>query len=400
MSRARLCGAVGVTAALFVSLAVVGAAPAFAVTASLQTPGFDRNCQTDSQTLVGTGFLDNANGVSFILQFDGPAGGVWSSSSITANSDHYDISAAGPLTITSEPDDILWPRSIPVTLEVHESSGGALLTSATVVVPGCPAGFHTDFDGDGADDIVVFRPSTGQWFAWELHTAPYSDTFHNVVTTWGKQGDVPVPADYTGDGITDHAVFRPSNGTWYIQGLPAVQWGRSGDIPVPGYYVDNLTISFAVFRPSTSTWYVKDWLRHTWGKSGDIPALGDYNGNGMDELTVFRPSNGTWYDQDLGQDVWGKQGDVPVPGDYTGDELSEIAVFRPSNNTWYLQDIASFVWGKSGDIPVPGDYLGFDATDPAVFRPSTGTWYLYNVGTVQWGRNGDIPIKPLLSPKA
>ena len=38
---------------------------------------------------------------------------------------------------------------------------------------------------------------------------------------WGLAGDIPVPGDYTGDGVTDRAVFRPSTATWFVQGLAA-----------------------------------------------------------------------------------------------------------------------------------------------------------------------------------
>jgi hypothetical protein len=60
-----------------------------------------------------------------------------------------------------------------------------------------------------------------------------------MVVSFGVNTDVLVAADYDGDGQTDVAAWRPSNGTWYIQkssdgSLNVVGWGMSGDVPVPG----------------------------------------------------------------------------------------------------------------------------------------------------------------------
>jgi hypothetical protein len=42
-----------------------------------------------------------------------------------------------------------------------------------------------------------------------------------------------VPADYAGDGDAGVAVFRPSQGIWYVEGGATTAWGTNGDRPVP-----------------------------------------------------------------------------------------------------------------------------------------------------------------------
>jgi hypothetical protein len=198
--------------------------------------------------------------------------------------------------------------------------------------------------------------------------------------------------DFNGDGSSDVAVWRPSNGRWYIWGIGGFMWGTPGDIPVPGDYDGDGTTDAAVWRPSNGRWYIKDSTTQIWGISGDIPVPDDYDGDGSTDVAVWRPSNGKWYIKDSITQQWGVLGDIPVPGDYDGDSIAEIAVWRPSNGRWFIKDGTSQLWGISGDIPAPGDYNGDGITDIAVWRPSNGRWFIKAVAAYLWGKFGDIPL--------
>ena len=56
--------------------------------------------------------------------------------------------------------------------------------------------------------MSVFRPSSGTWYI-------YNSTIGVTGRDFGLEGDIPVAADYNGDGMADMAVYRPSEDLWY-----------------------------------------------------------------------------------------------------------------------------------------------------------------------------------------
>jgi len=144
------------------------------------------------------------------------------------------------------------------------------------------AEFHsTDFDGDGAADLAVFRPTTGQWFILNSGTSTFS--FFN----FGVPGDIPVDGDFDGDARADLTVFRPSTNTWFRLnssdgGFVVQAFGAAGDRPVAADYDKDGKTDFAVFRPSTGQFFTLrsktgQFTVTNWGANGDIPLAGAAN---------------------------------------------------------------------------------------------------------------------------
>ena len=163
--------------------------------------------------------------------------------------------------------------------------GSAVATSPTgIALRRAPTSVRGDYDGDGNDDLSVYRPSTGGWYA--LKSSSNNTTY--LAQTWGLASDVPLLGDYDGDGKADLAVYRPSTGVWYV------------------------------LQSSTN---FTTYMAQVWGLSTDIPVPGDYDGDGKNDLAVYRPSTGVWYvlqsstnfTTSMAQ-VWGLSTDIPVPG--------------------------------------------------------------------------------------
>jgi hypothetical protein len=218
--------------------------------------------------------------------------------------------------------------------------------------------------------------------------------------------------DYDGDGYSDYALYRPSTGGWYIDGITeGVIWGGGTyDVPASGDYNGDGTGDIAYFNRQSGLWNVKDGIGPAdittglaWGGYGDWPVPGDYDGNGTTDYAVWNVVDGigTWKIFGITEIAWGEtaKGDIPVPGDYDGDGAADIAVWRQSNNKWYVNGGAPVrtSWGVTGSIPVPLDSDGDGVTDFGIFWPrptSTAIWFVKDIAkyTWGWGSQTDLPV--------
>ena len=234
-----------------------------------------------------------------------------------------------------------------------------------VLVPG-------DYDGDREADIAVWRPENGNWHI-RCSGEGQLLTFHWGRTTihpTGGLADVPVTGDYDGDGLNDIAVWRPDSGEWLIlmtsKGYnPEVKrWGMLGDVPVQADYDGDGSTDIAVFRPMENRWYILEsktgnWQVRTFGRAGDdllVPA--DYTGDGKADLAVYDRGNWTVLNSET-QEVepfeFGFADAIPVPADYDGDGVTDFAVYEKGKWFVYESDSSRFKtysFGRTNDVPV------------------------------------------------
>lgn len=276
--------------------------------------------------------------------------------------------------------------------EANNTENWASSGPFTILVQ-CP----DDFDGDGASDLSVYNPDSGNWLVYGSTTGFYKMLFDDADVS-------PVPWDYDGDGKTDFVVYQQKTGNWYMRMrisdsryLADTAWlGGPGFNSAAGDYDGDGKMDIAVYQEESGQWYIllscggysqDESVSGVFGGPGYRFVLGDYDGDGKTDPVLYQKTSGTWYgllsDMDyalISVNLGGPEYQ-PVSGDFDGDGRSDFAVYKSTTGDWsftlsdYNYDLYSINIGGLGYIPVPGDYDGDGKTDFVVYQEATGNWY-------------------------
>jgi len=244
------------------------------------------------------------------------------------------------------------------------------------------------------EQMAVYRPSTGDW---HIRREDGSTTNYS----YGDPGDIPIPADYDGDGLTDIAIYRPSTLGWSLK--------------LDNVDLDHLNAYKLISGPAK---YYK-----ISNSNENIPVPEDYDYDGTDDLAVFNPRMGNWVFVDgngiLQTVTFGDLESLPIPADYDGDGKVNLATYKVG--IWKILlgngTEVEYEYGNADEhIPVPADYDGDGLTDIAFYNEDNGIGWIWfsseepdylkesnlhegsgNHGKYSWG-GGEEWASPLTSP--
>jgi hypothetical protein len=286
-----------------------------------------------------------------------------------------------------------------------------------------------DVDGDGKTDPFLYRTKDACSYALcSVDDDTMEHQFEGAATD-----SQPFLADFDGDGIADHSFIRNfAAGTARVGPMTVIyvrssdntfrgiEWGHSmfSDQPVRGDFDGDGKTDVAVFRPTDGIWYIlqssNDQPRYEyWGTQGDRACSGDFDKDGKADLCILRDEAGllAWYirrssDNEFYKVNWGLATDTVYlnnPVDIDRDGATDILVSREENGvrTFYgrqTSDAAWFVlqWGFADDAVKLGDFDGDGKTDFAALRKAKRQmiWYIWqssDTGTrvLYWGLPDD-----------
>ena len=279
----------------------------------------------------------------------------------------------------------------PITYRLHRSTGSSCSTGSTRIY----SGRSTNFTDTGLQATTTYRycitatDAAGNRSALSrIRTATTTDPLAGCTAfsgDWNRSGRSGI-----GWWCDGKVKLRTSAGK-----VITYNYGRAGDVPVVADWNGNGQDTVSVIRDGT--WHVNNQLKggasertFHYGRvsRGDVPIAGDWSRGGRDLPGIIRDREWHLRAKQSGgaadwQFVYGRltAGDLPLWGDWNRDERDTAGIVR--TGTWHLRNVhsggpadVSFVYGRvrSGDVPVVGDWTGDGMDTPGIVR--SGQWHL------------------------
>jgi hypothetical protein len=146
--------------------------------------------------------------------------------------------------------------------------------------------------------VGAFRPSDGTFYLDYNGSGTWEGCGTDRCLQIGMLNDSPLVGDWNGSGTAKVGAFRPSDGTFYLDYNGSGTWegcgtdrclqiGMLNDSPLVGDWNGSGSTKVGVFRPSDGTFYL------------DYDGSGSWNGCGTDRclqigLSGDRPLVGKW----------------------------------------------------------------------------------------------------------
>jgi len=240
-----------------------------------------------------------------------------------------------------------------------------------------------DFNGDGRDDVVLFRqgafPGEDPDVRGDVYVALSTGTSFDMPRVWHTTFSdgwwKPMTGDFNGDGKDDIVTFVRS----------AIDGSRPGNVQV--------ALSTGSSFGSLRTWHRR------FAPGAEAPAIGDVNGDGKDDIVSFvrdtqsgagrgdvyvaLSTGGAFSPAGKWHDFFSIGNEVPAVGDVNGDGRDDIITFVGYDarsggghgpvwvalSTEYLRFGSSSVWHErfatDQDIPLVADFTGDGRDDIA-----------------------------------
>ncbi|MEA3510414.1 MAG: cell wall-binding repeat-containing protein [Actinomycetota bacterium] len=258
-----------------------------------------------------------------------------------------------------------------------------------------------DFDGDGAEEGVVYRQSDGTWWLY--------DGGSSTMALDGADGgavDGAISADVDGDGsdeivVQSGAIVRVMHGSGAgLTSTDAGSLGSSagwtldvGDVNGDGaeevVFVDGSGSASVLIGGSVAAW-------GSIGSGHEFTMVGDFDGDGDSDLAGLRSNGAVAVALSTGSGfapaaMWGDAGPdggwkYAIAGDLDGDGDDDIAAFRSSVETWYGLMSTGSRFGNTRSIETPTlnhwseafafDYQSDGRVEVIALDAYTGTWHI------------------------